>query len=171
MEPAGSDIGAIEERGPPPPVGNISDDSLPALINCDVLDADGLLASAPVSLEGLHLQREGPREFIEGALCAVLLRDILRRIEPACEGHRRIVSGGHLRSEHGLHLVFRLHALDQCEHEIEPALVTLWPRDPGQLLKKTLQEIQVGGPERLHKQRHSGRLVRMIWGDCTHAIA
>ena len=83
-------------RGPPPPVGNISDDSLPALINCDVLDADGLLAGAPISLERFYLSGECPRKLIEDALRAVLLLDVLRTIEPACEGHGRVVNGGHL---------------------------------------------------------------------------
>ena len=62
---------------------DIADDCLPAFVHCDVLHADGLLASAPVSLERLHLCRERPGELIEGALRTVLLRNIVHMSEPA----------------------------------------------------------------------------------------
>ncbi len=52
---------------------HIADDRLSALVHCDVLDPDGLIASAPVSLERLHLRRKRPAELIESTLCAILL--------------------------------------------------------------------------------------------------
>jgi hypothetical protein len=78
-------------------VRDIADDGLPAFVDRDVFHADGLLASAPVSLERLHLCREGSSEFIESPLRAVLLRDIVHMSEPAREGHGGVVDGGHLR--------------------------------------------------------------------------
>ena len=104
-----------------------ADDCLPAFIHRDVLHADGLLASAPVSLERLHLCREGSSEFIEGPLRAVLLRDVFHMCEAARESHGGVVEGGHLRGEHDLDLVLRCDALHNGEHEIEPVLV----RRPG----------------------------------------
>ena len=54
---------------------DIADDCLSALVDGDVLDPDGLIASAPVSLERLHLRRKGAAELIESTLCAILLRN------------------------------------------------------------------------------------------------
>jgi hypothetical protein len=42
---------------------HIADDRLSALVHRDVLDPDGLIASAPVSLECLNLRRERPGQF------------------------------------------------------------------------------------------------------------
>ena len=77
-------------RDPPPPVGNVADDSPAALIDRDVLDANGLLAGAPISLERFHLSGECPRKLIESALRAVLLLDILRMMEPVRRDHGRM---------------------------------------------------------------------------------
>jgi hypothetical protein len=64
-------------RRAPPPVRDIADDCLPALVHRDVLHANGLLASGSVTLERLDLCREGAGELIEGALRAVLLGGML----------------------------------------------------------------------------------------------
>jgi hypothetical protein len=64
---------------------HIADDCLSALIDRDVLHSDGLIASAPVSLERLHLCCKGPGELIEGALRAILLLDGLHIGETARE--------------------------------------------------------------------------------------
>jgi hypothetical protein len=60
-----------------------ADDRLSALVHCDVLDPDGLIASAPVSLECLYLRRERLGQFIEGALRTILFGDISHMREPA----------------------------------------------------------------------------------------
>jgi hypothetical protein len=86
---------------------HIADDCLSALVHRDVLDPDGLIASAPVSLERLHLRREGPGELIEGALCTILLLNGFHMRKPTRECHGRRVNGGHLSREHGLHLIRR----------------------------------------------------------------
>src|SRR5207245_4934933 len=62
----------------PSPMPHIADDRLPALVHRDVLDPDGLIASAPVSLERLHLRRKSPAELIESTLCAILDRKSTR---------------------------------------------------------------------------------------------
>ncbi len=61
---------------PAPPV-DIADNRLSSPVDVDVLHRDLLLASSPVSLERLHLRREGPGELVEGAFGAVLLRDVV----------------------------------------------------------------------------------------------
>jgi hypothetical protein len=43
---------------------HIADDRLSALVHRDVLDPDGLITSAPVSLERLHLRRKRPAELL-----------------------------------------------------------------------------------------------------------
>jgi|SRR5262249_8482314 len=55
---------------------HIANDCLSALIDCDLLHSDGLIAPTPVSLERLHLRRKGPGELIECTLRAILLRHI-----------------------------------------------------------------------------------------------
>jgi hypothetical protein len=55
---------------------HIADDRLSALVHRDVLDPDGLIASAPVSFERLYLRCERPGELVESAFRAVLLRGI-----------------------------------------------------------------------------------------------
>src|SRR5438132_535467 len=66
----------------PSPMRHIADDCLSALVHRDVLDPDGLIASAPVSFERLYLRRERPGELVESAFRAVLLRDIFHIGEP-----------------------------------------------------------------------------------------
>src|ERR1039457_7235005 len=100
-----------------------ADDGLPALVDGDMLHRDFLLSSGPVTLERLKLRREGSRELVESALRAVLLRDIFHMSKTAREGHSRHMHDGHLRGEHGLHLVPRFHALDHGKHEVQRALV------------------------------------------------
>jgi hypothetical protein len=72
---------------------HIADDRLSALVHRDVLDSDGLIASAPVSLERLHLRRKGPGELIERTLSAILLWDSLRAPETKRKCHDRCVNG------------------------------------------------------------------------------
>ena len=91
---------------------HIADDRLSALVHGDVLDPDGLIASAPVSLERLYLRGKGPSELVEGALRTILLRDVVHTREPTREGHGRSVNDGHLRREHGFQLIFGLCAFD-----------------------------------------------------------
>ena len=78
---------------------HIADDRLSALVHCDVLDPDGLIASAPVSLEHLHLRRKGPGELVECTLSAILLRDSHRAPETQRKCHGRRVNRGHLSGE------------------------------------------------------------------------
>ena len=66
---------------------HIADDRLSALVHRDVLDPNGLIASAPVSLKRLHLRRKGPGELIECTLGAILLRDSLHVPETKRECH------------------------------------------------------------------------------------
>jgi hypothetical protein len=75
---------------------HIADDRLSALVHREVLDPNGLIASAPVSLERLHLRRKGPGELIECPLSAILLRDSLRAPETKRECHGRRVNRRHL---------------------------------------------------------------------------
>jgi hypothetical protein len=44
---------------------HIPDDGLATFVNVDMLDFDRLLRTAPVTLERLHLIREGPHQLIE----------------------------------------------------------------------------------------------------------
>lgn len=53
---------------PHPPVGDVADDGLAAVVNMDVLDGDLLLALAAVSLERLDLGGEGAGQFVEPPL-------------------------------------------------------------------------------------------------------
>ena len=78
---------------------HIADDCLSAPVHRDVLDPDGLIASAPVSFERLYLRRERPGELVESAFRAVLLRDIFHIGEPTREFHRRHMNSGHLRGK------------------------------------------------------------------------
>jgi hypothetical protein len=75
---------------------HIADDRLSSLFHRDVLDPNGLIASAPVPLERLHLRRKGPGELIECTLRAVLLRDSLHASETKGECHGCCVNRGHL---------------------------------------------------------------------------
>jgi predicted nucleic acid-binding protein len=113
--------------------------------NDDMILACAVAATAPVSLERLHLCREGSREFIESPLRAVLLRDVFHMCEAARESHCRHVNGGHLRREHRLHLVIRFDALHNGEHEIEPVLVRRAALRSGieELLEEPVQEVEV----------------------------
>ena len=79
---------------------HIANDRLSPLVHCDVLDPNRLIASAPVSLERLHLCCKSPGELIEGALRAILLGDIFHIGEPTRECHGRHVNSGHLRGKH-----------------------------------------------------------------------
>jgi hypothetical protein len=72
-------------------VPHIADDRLSALVHRDVLDPNGLIASAPVSLERLYLRRKRPGELIERTLRAILLRNSFHMREPPreCHGHEK----------------------------------------------------------------------------------
>ena len=100
VEPPGvgafsTSIGSVS----PSPMPHIADDRLPALVHRDVLDPDGLIASASVALERLYLRRERPGQFVEGALRAISLWDGLHTREPLRERHGRRVNRGHLSRE------------------------------------------------------------------------
>ena len=56
---------------------DVADDRLASFIHSDVLHRDFLLPAGPISLKRLHLGRVGPRELVEGAFGAVLLRDVV----------------------------------------------------------------------------------------------
>ena len=71
---------------------HIADDCLSALVHRDVLDPDGLIASAPVSFERLYLRRERPGELVESAFRAVLLRGVFHIGEPTRESERAEVT-------------------------------------------------------------------------------
>ena len=91
---------------------HIPNDRLSTFIDGDVLDPNGLIASAPVSLKRLHLRREGSGKLIECTLRAILLWDSLRAPETKRECHGRCVNDGHLSREQGFHLISRLHSFD-----------------------------------------------------------
>src|ERR1700757_2659429 len=117
-----------------------ADNRLSTLVHRDVFDPDSLLASASISLERLDLRREGAGELIEGALRAILLRNGFHMREAAREGHDGVVDGGHLRREHGLDVVLRLHAFDHRKHKVEPPPIYRPPSRSGtrKLSEKTL---------------------------------
>ena len=94
-------------------------------MNVDVLDGDALLALPAVSLQRFDLRRRGSCQLVEGALCAVLLRDVFDMGEPARKGHDGVMNRSHLSGEHGLDLVARLDPFDDCEREVDAALVRL----------------------------------------------
>ena len=54
-------------------LGHIANDRLPAFTYRDVLHRNFLLATGPVALECLHLCGEGPHQFVESALGAILM--------------------------------------------------------------------------------------------------
>src|SRR5258708_29387071 len=90
VEPPGvgafsTSIGSVS----PSPMPHIADDRLPPLVHRDVLDPDGLVASAAVSLERLHLRRKRPAELIESTLCAILLRNSFHMRYSPRERHHR----------------------------------------------------------------------------------
>jgi hypothetical protein len=93
-------------------VVHIPDDRLSAFIDGDVLDPNGLIASAPVSLERLYLRGKSPGELVKGTLGAILLRDSLHAPETKGECHGCCVNRSHLSREQGFHLISRLHPFD-----------------------------------------------------------
>jgi hypothetical protein len=104
------------------------------------------ISTSSVSLECLHLCREGSSEFIESPLRAVLLRDCFPHVRGgASESHCRHVNGGHLSRKHGLQLVLRFHPFDHCQQEIDSALVHVTALRPniGKLPEKPIQEIWI----------------------------
>jgi len=133
---------------------HIADDRLSALVHRDVLNPDGLIASAPVSFERLYLRRERPGELVESAFRAVLLRDIFHIGEPTRESHGRHVNSGHLRRKHGFYLVFWLRAFHHGQHEIELTLVHFSASCPsiGQLTDQPNNKGDVCGRERLREE-------------------
>src|SRR5262249_42745095 len=119
---SGSWVGSSFLRRPRPPWFTTID-RLSALVHRDVLTPDGLIASAPVSLERLHLRCECPGQLIESAFRTILLRDGLTVPEPTRERHRRHLNGSHLGRQQGFDLVPRLHPFDNREHEAKcPAI-------------------------------------------------
>jgi hypothetical protein len=78
---------------------HIADDCLSALVHRDVLDPNGLITSAPVSLECLYLRRKRPGELIARTLGAILLRDSLHVPETKRECHGCHVNDCHLCRE------------------------------------------------------------------------
>src|SRR5436309_6520846 len=107
-----------------------ADDCLSALGHRDLLDPDGLIASASVSFERLYLRRERPGELVESAFRAVLLRGIFHIGEPTREFHRRHMNSGHLRRKHGFHLVFWLRAFTRFK---QACLRVVYTGEPAQL--------------------------------------
>jgi hypothetical protein len=103
---------------------DVADDRLAAFSYGNMLHRDLLLAARPVALERLHLSCECPRELVERALGAVLLRYVLDVGQSLSERHGRHVYGGHLR-QHRLELLPRLNAFHNGKHEIEFVLVNL----------------------------------------------
>ena len=49
----------------PPPVAHIAHNRLPAFVDCDALDPNGLLRLRPVSLQSIHLRCVGSCQLIE----------------------------------------------------------------------------------------------------------
>ena len=133
---------------------HVADDRLSALVHRDVLHRDLLLASGSVSLECLYLRCEGPGEFVEGALRAILLRHIFRIGEPTAERHGRHVNSGHLCGKHGFHLVFWLCAFHHGQHEIKLTLAHFSASCPsiGQLTDQSNNKGDVCGRERLREE-------------------
>src|SRR5258708_29564555 len=143
----------------------IADDCLSALVHRDVLDPDGLIASAPVSFERLYLRRERPGELVESAFRAVLLRDIFHIGEPTRESHGRGVNSSHLRRKHGFYLVFWLRAFHHRQHEIDITLVHFSASCPsiGQLTDQSNHKGDACGRERLREETSSHARVGMSW--------
>jgi hypothetical protein len=73
---------------------HIAHDRLSTLVHCDVLDPNGLITSAPVSLERLNLRRKRPGELIERTLRAILLRNSFHMREPTRQRHTTTRSPG-----------------------------------------------------------------------------
>jgi len=78
-------------------VRDIADVCLPAFVHRDVFHADGLLASAPVSLERLHLRREGASEFIESPLCSIAAKSAYVLASPRSPADRERISAATAR--------------------------------------------------------------------------
>src|SRR5271155_2518369 len=80
----------------PYPLGggaDVADDRLPALGDMDVLDRHLLLALRAVFLQGRDLRGEGPCQFVERPLGAVLLRDAHEVRQAASESPRGHMDG------------------------------------------------------------------------------
>jgi hypothetical protein len=73
-----------------------------------MLNLDALFTTA-VSLQRLKLCSEHPRELVERDRRAVMLWDVFSLRQAPCGGHRGVVHGRHLSSEHCLDVVARLH--------------------------------------------------------------
>ena len=72
------------------------DNCLPALVDRDVLHRHLLLTAGSVSLQGLYLDSERPRQLVERPLGAVLLWDVVHIVEAAGKRHGGHVHRGHL---------------------------------------------------------------------------
>jgi hypothetical protein len=79
-------------------MGDIADDCLAALMDMDMFHSDLLLATRAVTLQSLQLCREGPSEFIQGTLIAVVFLDGLCSCHAPGAGHSRIVNSNRLQS-------------------------------------------------------------------------
>src|ERR1700747_590190 len=92
--------------------------------------------------------------------------------EPTRKGHRGVVNGGHLRREHGLHLILRLYPLDHCEHEIESPFVHRSPLSPniGELPEEPIQEIWIRSTKGLHEEDLADLWLRMVRGKFRRAF-
>src|SRR5262245_26854404 len=130
----------------------------------DLCHGHHLLALAAIALERLHLCGEGACELSEGALGALLLRDILPVDEATCERHGRHMNGGHLTCEHRFDLVFWFYAFGHGEDEIErlPVELSAACRDVLELLEQAVKKIQVAGAERVHQEDLRDRRFWMI---------
>jgi hypothetical protein len=138
----------------------------------DVLDRHLLLALRAVFFQRRHLRGEGPSQFVERPLSAVLLRDVLDMRQAVGESHRGRVDCGHLRRQHRLDLVAWLDALDDREHEIRPTLRerVLPPACVGEVAHQAVLEVNVHCSDRPHQGEDSDCFVGMIdaeFGRCS----
>ena len=133
---------------------HIADDGLATFIHRHMLHLHRLLAGAAVSLKRLQLEGEGPCQLVKSPLRAVLLRNVVYVIEPASEGHGRVVNRRHLSRQHRLQLIARFDARHHGEHEIELSLVDdpAFRRGIGELCEKPVYEVRFHCSKRLHEK-------------------
>jgi hypothetical protein len=100
---------------------HIADNRLAAGVNVNVLDADGLLATATQLRQDFHLNRVGSLELDCAITVSVELWDYFGAVDAAEQRHCGDVRRSHLHGKHCLNLVLRADGVDRGESRIEPA--------------------------------------------------
>ena len=133
-------------------------------MDVDVLDRHLLLALATVSVQGLHLGREGPCQLVERLLRRLGLVRAAGGCEAVGEGHHGHVDRRHLRRKHGLHLVSGLNVADHRDHEIDVLDFNVMAvcRNVRYLLDQSIGKINVRRAQGIQQQGRAGLCIGVV---------